>query len=365
MPPITTFPAPPEPGNIYCMDSLEFLRQLPENYVDCIVTSPPYFGLRSYLPPDSPNKALEMGQEQNPAAYVANMVNVFREARRVLKATGNFWLNVGDSYISNSSPQVIQTKNKNNGKLDNAQFMARPNGDGLAPKNLLMIPHRLAIALQDDGWWVRQDNVWHKPNPMPESVSDRTTRAHEYVFHLTKSAHYYYDAEAIKETVKPHSIKRQGRAVSTDRKNASGAPGQTPHSMFKPRENINKQDALGKRQYAGFNERYDGEATPMANRRSVWTIPPANYKDAHFATFPERLAEICILAGCPPGGLVLDMFMGAGTVGVVAVKTGRQYIGCELNPDYVTLSRNRIAAPQQVNMFSAFCTGAPPPDAAN
>ena len=289
-----------------------------------------------------------MGLEKSPAEYVANMVRLFREARRVLKPEGNFWLNMGDSYAANRNAQVVDNKHK---FVGNNLSMSVP--DGLKPKDLLMMPHRLAIALQDDGWWIRQDNVWHKPNPMPESVTDRTTRAHEYVFHLTKSERYYYNADAIKEPVKPHSIKRQGRAVSDEHKNAGGAPGQTPHSMFKPRENTNKQDGVGKRQYNGFNERYDGQATPMANRRSVWTIPPANYKEAHFATFPERLAEICILAGCPPGGIVLDMFMGAGTTAVVAIKTGRQYVGSELNQAYVAIAEKRIRQPLQVDMFKA------------
>lgn len=337
------------------MDALRFLQSLPSDFVDCIVTSPPYFGLRNY------GVSGQMGLEKSPAEYVANMVRLFREARRVLKPEGNFWLNMGDSY-STHKPGVVDDAFAKSGlsgtktnqvARDSKMVLDSYRNSALPEKNLLMIPHRLAIALQDDGWWVRQDNVWHKPNPMPESVTDRTTRAHEYVFHLTKSERYYYNADAIKEPVKPHSIKRQGRAVSDEHKNAGGAPGQTPHSTFKPRENTNKQDGVGKRQYNGFNERYDGQATPMANRRSVWTIPPANYKEAHFATFPERLAEICILAGCPPGGIVLDMFMGAGTTAVVAIKTGRQYVGSELNQAYVAIAEKRIRQPLQVDMFKA------------
>lgn len=334
-------------NTIHNMDALRFLQSLPASFVDCIVTSPPYFGLRDY------GVDGQMGLEKSPAEYVAALVAVFREARRVLKSDGNFWLNVGDGY-ANDSKWGGATGGKPVMALHGNSGVGRGKKEtGLKPKDLLMMPHRLAIALQDDGWWVRQDNVWHKPNPMPESVKDRTTRAHEYVFHLTKSERYYYGADAIKEPVKPHSIKRQGRAVSADHKNAGGAPGQTPHSMFHPRENTNKQDGAGNRRYTGFNERYEGQSTPMANRRSVWTIPPANYKEAHFATFPERLAEICILAGCPPGGVVLDMFMGAGTTATVAIKSGRRYVGCELNPDYVAIAERRIRQPLEVDMFQA------------
>lgn len=329
----------PEMNRIYNLDALQFLKALPTESVNCIVTSPPYFGLRDY------GVSGQIGLESTPAEYVQTMVTLFREARRVLRSDGVFWLNLGDTYTGggrgNNPP--LGAREWKQGTNAGSVIETRTDVDGLAPKSLIGIPWRVAFGLQDDGWIVRQDNVWAKPNPMPESVTDRTTRAHEYVFQFAKSGRYFFDKDAIAEPVKPDSIKRQGRAVSDNHKNTNGAPGQTPHSMFKARPN--KQDELGKRTYTGFNERYEGQENPMANKRSVWTIPPAQFREAHFATFPYELPEICIKAGCPPGGLVLDPFMGSGTTALVARDLGRNFIGSDLNADYVAIARKRLSVP--------------------
>lgn len=380
---------------IHNMDALTFLRALPDESVHCMVTSPPYWGLRDY------GVEGQIGMESTLAEYISNMVALFREARRVLRSDGVLWLNMGDGY-ANDEKWGGSTSGKHAIGLHGQTSVGRvKKTSGLKPKDLMMQPHRLAIALQDDGWFVRADCVWHKPNPMPESVSDRPTKAHEYVFLLTKSERYWYDPEPVKTPVKPTSIKRRGRAVSASHKNAQGAPGQTTHSMFKPRENAHrndgagtssretfnakftpKQDALGDRRLAGFNERYDGQVVPMANLRSVWVIPARGFKGAHFATFPIELPKICILTGCPPKtcaecgapyvrvkdkqfhnpgwkpsctcdttdtrpGLVLDMFMGSGATAVVAKLLNRDYIGSELNPEYIKLAKKRIARPRR------------------
>jgi len=221
-------------NKIHCMDALELLARLPDNCINCIITSPPYFGLRDY------GVSGQIGLERTPAEYVQALVTLFREARRVLREDGVMWLNLGDSFTgSGKGPAGVSSQL--GGVVNNAQALnQRTDVDGLASKNLLLIPARVAIALQDDGWICRMDVIWHKPNPMPESVTDRPTKAHEYVFMFVKSGKYWYDAEAIKEPVKEHSIKRQARAVSDTHKNHNGAPGQTPHSMFSPRPNTNK-----------------------------------------------------------------------------------------------------------------------------
>lgn len=420
---------------IHNMDALSFLCALPEESVHCMVTSPPYWGLRDYGVPG------QLGMESTLAEYISNMVMLFREARRVLRSDGVLWLNMGDGYAT--SPNGRSAKNTKAAGNDDRTFRDKPMstiGGSLKPKDLMMQPHRLAIALQDDGWYVRADCVWHKPNPMPESISDRPTKAHEYVFLLTKSERYWYDPEPVKTPVKPNSIKRRGRAVSVNHKNAQGAPGQAVHSMFKPRENAHRNDGAGTQsrrtfdekfapkhddsrwdsggpRQRGFDESYSGQVMPMANLRSVWVIPARGFKGAHFATFPIELPKICILTGCPSKtcaecgapyvrvnekqfypqltsehnikgagaqkpmdasngwqgvprgvvltetlgwkptctcdttdtrpGLVLDMFMGSGTTAVVAKLLNRDYIGSELNPEYIKLAEKRIARPRR------------------
>lgn len=329
---------------VQCADALDYLRGLPSNFVNCIVTSPPYYGLRDY------GIAGQIGLEETPAAYVERLRVLFAEARRVLRDDGVLWLNLGDSY-ANDEKWGGSTGGKHvNGLHGDTNVGRGKKATGLPAKNLIGIPWRVAFALQDDGWILRSDVIWHKPNPMPESVTDRPTKAHEYVFLFSKQPRYWYDADAIKQPVKPHSIKRQARSVSDHRKNLNGAPGQPPHSMFRPRKNT-KQDSVGKRQYAGFNERYENTLTPMANARTVWSIPTKGNSLAHFAMMPPKLARRCILAGCPRGGIVLDPFMGAGTTAKAALSEQRHYVGSELNPEYVDIINNELGKPIAVSLF--------------
>lgn len=287
--------------------------------VQTCVTSPPYFGLRDYGHPG------QLGLEKSPDEYVANMVDVFRCVRDVLADDGTLWLNLGDSYAGyhgnkNSEAPTSSTNGWTNGYNENKRGDARPQDIGLKPKDLLGIPWRVAFALQADGWYLRQDIIWHKPNPMPESVTDRCTKAHEYIFLLSKSERYFFDSDAMKEPA-THA----GKRVSLGDKSFS--KGQAAGAGIAPSGN-------------GLADHYDVPET--RNRRSVWTVTTRPYKGAHFATFPETLIEPCILAGAPPGGIVLDPFMGSGTTAAVAVKHGRQYLGCELNLDYGVLQQERL-----------------------
>jgi DNA modification methylase len=296
------------PVRILQGDCREMLQSLPDESVHCCVTSPPYFNLRDY------NVAGQIGLESRPEEYVEALVGVFREVRRVLRKDGTLWLNLGDSYASRwpcNRRNVIGS-----GSLANGKREARPErmGWGLKDKDLMLIPHRVAMALQEDGWWLRSDTVWHKPNPMPESVRDRPTRAHEYLFLLAKSQGYYYDATAIRE---PGVIPAGTKAAkgSAERCAQPGVNSRPPEYKV-----------------------YDG----WRNKRSVWQVSTRPYKGAHFATMPPALVEPCILAGCPPGGVVLDPFAGSGTVGEVAAKHGRDAILVELNPEYVKLIEQRV-----------------------
>lgn len=261
-------------SQIIAGDCRSILPTLPERSVHCCITSPPYFGLRDYGHPG------QLGLERSPDAFVQELVAVFREVRRVLRDDGTLWLNLGDSY----------------GK----------------EKQLLGIPWRVGLALQADGWHLRQDIIWHKPNPMPESVRDRCTKAHEYIFLLTKSPRYYFDSEAIKEP----AVK--GAAGSSFNKGKTAT-----HQM-------------------GRSSDRDRADSSTRNRRSVWTVSTKPFKEAHFATFPPDLIEPCVLAGCPIGGTVLDPFSGAGTTGLVALSNDRNYIGVELNPAYCEMAKARL-----------------------
>ena len=276
------------------------------------VTSPPYYGLRDY------GNDGQIGLEETPEEYIAAMVEVFGCVRDVLADDGTVWLNIGDSYY-NYRPgkgQALVKQTVANSDQDLPQTCARRGNklDGLKEKDLIGIPWMLAFALRADGWYLRQDIIWHKPNPMPESVQDRCTKAHEYIFLLSKSQKYYYDHEAIKDPVKQD----WGTRDRTDGKYHNEGSGLQPHS--------------------GLEKSYE-----MANKRSVWTINTKPYAGAHFAVFPTELIEPCILAGAPVGGIVLDPFMGSGTTAQVAQNLGRQYIGCELNTDYKTLQDKRVA----------------------
>jgi DNA modification methylase len=293
-------------------DCIEGMKTLPDCCVHTCVTSPPYFGLRDYGGGDS-----EIGQEDTVEGYVQKLVDVFREVRRILRDDGTLWLNLGDSYMSakNCSPPP-QTVGGQRGMPSDFVPPNRKNQKGLKTKDLIGIPWRVAFALQADGWWLRQDIIWHKPNPMPESVEDRCTKAHEYIFMLSKKSRYYYDHEAIKEDAvgKPH------------------APGNK--NVTQPKEKGARDPALDPdRVWAA-----DGKK----NKRSVWTVNAKGYKGAHFAVYPEDLILPCVLAGCPKDGMVFDPFTGSGTTAVVALKNGRNYIGTELNPEYVKIAEERI-----------------------
>lgn len=304
------------------------------------VTSPPYFGLRDY------GVDGQIGLEQTPDEYIAAMVDVFRCVRNVLADDGTLWLNIGDSY-ANVGKWGGATSGKHAKDLHGVQQSCgrvRDTSQGLAaagykPKDLIGIPWMLAFALRADGWYLRQDIIWHKPNTMPESVRDRCTKAHEYVFLLSKSERYFFDSEAMKEdavagqTGKAASFKRKGS------KREQTIPGQEYGTHRPDRDDV----------------AYNGE---KRNRRSVWTVATRPYNGAHFATFPAALIEPCIMAGSRPGDIVLDPFMGSGTTAAVALQHGRQYLGCELNPDYGQLQQERIAGAKSkrtASQFDMFC----------
>jgi DNA modification methylase len=329
-------------------DCIAGLRTLPDASIHCCVTSPPYWGLRDY------GHDGQIGLESTPEAYVARMVEVFREVRRVLRDDGTLWLNLGDSYAGSWGNQG-RKETRGTQRPINGPMMQRlkaqpvhdieccldddctcPAGDEnggiypdkktrtgswvnehptLKPKDLVGIPWRVAFALQADGWWLRQDIIWHKPNPMPESVRDRCTKAHEYVFLLTKSERYYYDAEALRELY--------ADGVGKDR-------------LACPKASIGRGGNEGERMRSQFYK------NGGRNRRSVWTITTKPYSGAHFAVMPPDLVEPCIKAGCPEGGTVLDPFAGSGTTLAVAAELGRSGIGCELNPEYIALAERRI-----------------------
>jgi DNA modification methylase len=303
--------------------------------VQMCVTSPPYFGLRDYGHPG------QLGLEATPAEFVAAMVEVFALVRELLADDGTLWLNIGDSYASGGR----KTRDSDD-KLEQRGMDVRPaDPAGIKPKDLIGIPWMLAFALRADGWFLRQDIIWHKPNPMPESVTDRCTKAHEYMFLLSKSERYYFDGRAIAQPIADSSKERLAQPNLPNQQGSDRVPGKTNGNMkaVGPRFGGNKygdDDREESRTKSG-NEYTGGDG--LANRRSVWTVPTVPYSGAHFATFPPALIEPCILAGSRPGDTVLDCFFGSGTTGEVAGNFGRQWIGCELNPDYAPLQRARTA----------------------
>lgn len=347
------------------------LNHMDDNFIDCVITSPPYWGLRDYgtakweggdpncnhridrfgnrkitnatkidqskqtslsgeyvlingICPKCGAKRidLQIGLEKTPEEYVNKMVQIFREIKRVLKKEGTVWLNLGDSYAGSGcgTNDYRTEKSRSINKTDN-----------LKSKDLVGIPWRVAFALQADGWWLRSDIIWAKPNPMPESVRDRPTKAHEYIFLLTKSARYYYDADVIRENVFSKS--------SIERSKYNGG-----------NRNYNKRDDdKGKPDYLSGNKHF---WPSDRNKRSVWTINTQPFPEAHFAVFPEKLIEPCVLAGCPEHGIIYDPFMGAGTTAKVALRANRQFIGSEINPEYVKIANKRIEAERnQLKLF--------------
>ena len=312
------------------------------------VTSPPYYGLRDY------GRSGQIGLEETPQMYVDAMVEVFRCVWDVLEDDGTLWLNIGDTYYNyrgRTDAFCKQTVAKTKQDLPTHSPTRNNKLEGLKGKDLIGIPWMLAFALRADGWYLRQDIIWHKPNPMPESVKDRCTKAHEYIFLLTKSDRYHFDSAAIEEPIQDVTALRMLRGVSDTHKNVNGAPGQTKHSMNQPRPNVRKEfDSSmggGGTSFVGHSGYKKADGTlmikPTRNKRSVWTVNTKPYKGAHFAVFPEELIEPCILAGAPTDGIVLDPFMGSGTTAAMALKLGRQYLGCELNEDYKPLQEERIA----------------------
>ena len=297
------------PNNILQGDVIEKLKEIETGTVQCVVTSPPYWGLRNYQVDG------QLGLESTPEEYVEKMVDVFRQIKRVLKHDGTVWLNLGDSYIRGSgsvTPQGGKCHTINDDKKYNFSHNQKST---LKVKNLVGVPWRVALALQADGWYLRQDIIWHKPNPMPESVTDRCTKSHEYIFLLTKSAQYFYDADAIREQTITQDNSNRDRDITR----LNNTPGRTRMGGLKT-NNYEKR-----------------------NKRSVWKITIQPYKEAHFAVFPEKLPEICIKAGTKKGDTVLDPFFGGGTTGWVAQRLGRKWIGIELNEEYIKIAEKRFA----------------------
>jgi DNA modification methylase len=314
------------------------LATLADESVHTVVTSPPYFGLRDY------GMAGQIGLEPSPQEFISALVDVFNQVHRVLRADGTLWVNMGDSY-ANDGKWGGHTGGKHVSALHCSPIGRNKRYTGLKPKDLIGIPWRLAFALQDAGWYLRQDIIWSKPNPMPESVRDRCTKAHEYIFLLSKSEKYYYDQEAIMEPFAETSIARLEQPALEQQEGSDRVPGKT---------NGNTK-AWGPSSYRGssFTKGKTGEVKPTVgqrerqeaagrNKRSVWTVTTQPFKEAHFATFPPKLIEPCILAGCPVGGTVLDPFGGAGTTGLVSDRLQRNAILIELNPEYAAMARKRI-----------------------
>ena len=368
-------------------DVREQLKQLPDQSVNCVVTSPPYWGLRDYgtaswdggdLNCDHQGKPMatkaninrncgsgndvknaqareffkdicgkcgakridsQIGLEQTPDAFIKELVSVFNEIKRVLRDDGTLWLNIGDSYASfrdgKATPDTTRGESTGTlvekGKASNRKASTFAN-TSIKHKDLVGIPWMLAFALRADGWYLRQDIIWHKPNPMPESVRDRCTKSHEYIFLLTKSPQYYYDHQAIQEDAKtsPGATWKERKAAGATAGNVIVGDGV---------RNGTQRVVHGKGVTSNLT-RQDGKR----NKRSVWTVTTRPFKGAHFATFPPSLIEPCILAGCPEGGTVLDPFFGAGTTGLVAQRHNRKWIGCELNPEYAAIAQARIEA---------------------
>lgn len=314
--------------------------------VQCCVTSPPYYGLRDYSHPG------QIGLEKTPAEYVAALVEVFEGVRALLADDGVLWLNLGDSYATRWSSARSEGRG---GLAENDRERHGPPPDGYKNKDLMGMPWRVAFALQDAGWYLRQDVIWHKPNPMPESVTDRCTKAHEYLFLLSKSERYYWDLQAMQEPAEPASMSRWAQDVE-NQTGSDRVPGKTNGNMKavggprSKRDSFKRDDSkraevipgqsVGTHRADRDESEYD---TGRRNRRSVWTVATKPYSGAHFAVFPPELIEPCVLAGSRPGDLVLDPFMGSGTTAEVAQKLGRRWIGCELNPAYEPLQQQRVA----------------------
>lgn len=351
--------------SLYHGGAIDVLSELPEESVNCCITSPPYWGLRDYGDPK------QIGLEKTPDEYVEKLVQVFREVRRVLRSDGTVWLNLGDSYATGAG-----SVGKCPGGGDQGSQWSGPTKQpnrmpiaGLKPKDLVGIPWRAAFALQADGWWLRSDIIWAKPAPMPESVTDRPTRSHEYIFLLAKSENYYFDHEAIKEpSVSGHGsgndFKRPARlsfANDDTQRGSDEQPKSWKGSSFTGARDLAVHPNVGRKPRAskihgnspGHDDRgkaCNGPNQELRNKRDVWTVNSEPFPEAHFATFPPALILPCVLAGCPEGGTVLDPFSGAATTALVSRNNGRKAIGCDLNADYIEISIRRLS--QNVLDFS-------------
>lgn len=336
-----------ENGTLHQGDVLDVLRTLPSEFLHMVVTSPPYWGLRDY------DIEGQIGLEKTPEEYISKLVDVFREVRRVLRKDGTLWLNIGDSYASTrknrSLAQAIAKSTLRNPSRNQVSILKQQNKkvSNFKIKDMIGIPWRVAFALQADGWYLRQDIIWHKPNSMPESVTDRCTKAHEYIFLLSKSKQYFFDNEAIKEKSLSGDIRKpyapgqvdcrgngHDRGGGKKRTNSKWLNEEKQSSGYRMIANVKKV-----REKSGSHDQLFGE---KRNRRSVWTITTQSFPEAHFATFPEALPRTCILAGCPIDGVVLDPFGGAGTTGLVAEKLDRKWILIELSEAYCKISKKRI-----------------------
>lgn len=322
-----------EVNKILNENCLTGLKNLPDNSIDCCVTSPPYYGLRDYGTED------QIGLEESPEEFVSKLVEVFTEVKRVLKPEGTLWLNLGDSYANPSKPGG---GDPTIGKRNIGTSNYRSNmPEGLKPKDLIGIPWMVAFALRSSGWYLRQDIIWHKPNPMPESVTDRCTKSHEYIFLMSKSPKYYYDSASIKEYASYNTHERVSRAALNHKSNPNEKQnGIRPRKIANVGEGIKNNESFDKAMFKMPEKR---------NKRSVWSIVTQAFPQAHFATFLEDLIVDCIKAGCPEDGIVLDPFMGAGTTALVARKLLRNYIGFELNPEYIKIAEKRLQT--QLGMF--------------
>lgn len=286
-----------ELDTIYTGDALEVLRGLPDGSVNCCVTSPPYYALRDY------GMNGQIGRESSPKEYVSRLTEVFAEVRRVLRPDGTLWLNLGDTYAGRGEEEI-------------------------KPKDLIGIPWMAAFALRDDGWYLRNDIIWMKENPMPESVKDRCTRCHEHIFLFSKSKQYFFDYKAISEPVTESTKERLKRGIAGSNKYGAPIPGQPKvQTINLPR---------------GHGTISDGDINPLRSKRDVWIVNTVPFKGGHYAAYPPKLVESCILAGCPVGGVVLDPFMGSGTTGMVAKQHDRHYVGIEINPEFAALAEARI-----------------------
>lgn len=348
-------------------DCLEVLKTLDSGLCHTCVTSPPYYGLRDYGVPG------QIGLEATPEEYIAHLVAVFREVRRVLRADGTLWLNLGDSYAGSGKGAANYPENAKlykqgtNKGMVGASATTKVTAPSCKPKDLIGIPWMVAFALRADGWYLRQDIVWAKPNPMPESVRDRCTKSHEYIFLLSKSRRYYFDAAAIREPVAESTLARMKQDIEAQ-EGSYRVPGKTNGPMkavckknngvgfghgtdkeTRNRGRVTDTTRYGGKKYTEYPEEFyrtkSGnayECDGLRNKRDVWTVSTKPFKGAHFATFPADLIEPCILAGCPEGGIALDPFFGSGTVGVVAAKNMRDFIGIDLKLDYCRMSAKRI-----------------------